>query len=81
MFVNIDILNQKLGNVNTFEDALHFGSIIKSVENYNLVLIEMFDRHVKDDKRRNLLSLAKIKEMRYYDSEKLCEEILSDKYK
>jgi hypothetical protein len=31
IYANIDILNQKLGNVNTFQDALHFGSIIKSV--------------------------------------------------
>jgi hypothetical protein len=81
LFMNIEILNQKLGNVATFEDALHFGSIIKSVENYNLVLIEMFDRHVKDDKRKSLLTLAKIKEIRYFDQEKLLEEVLSDRYK
>lgn len=48
LYANIDILNQKLGNVATFQDALHFGSIIKSVERYNLVLMELFERHVRD---------------------------------
>lgn len=48
LYHNIDILNQKLGNVATFEEALHFGGIIKSVEKYNLVLLELFEGHVRD---------------------------------
>lgn len=51
------------------------------MENYNLVLIDMFERHVKDEKKRSLLTLAKIKEIRYYGEEELLEEILSDRYK
>lgn len=80
LYANIDILNQKMGNVATFEDALHFGGIIKSVERYNLVLIELFDKHVRDEHKNRLISLSHIKEIRYLERERLLEEVLSPRY-
>lgn len=67
LYANINIINEKLGNVATFEDALHFGGIIKSVEKYNLVLIELFERHVRDEQKNRLVSLSHIKEIRHFE--------------
>jgi hypothetical protein len=44
------------------------------------VLIELFEKHVHDEHKNRLVTLNDIKEVRYYDNEKLLEEIMSPKY-
>lgn len=71
IYANIDNLNQKVGNVNTFEEVLHFGGIIHNAEKFQMILVDLFDKHVRDEKKSRFITLAHVKEIKYMEAAKL----------
>lgn len=67
--------------MNTFEELLHFGGIIHNAEKYSMILVDLFDKHVRDEKKNKFITLSHVKEIKYMDQAKIHEEIFSDNYK
>lgn len=45
------------------------------------MLVELFEKHVRDEKRNRFISLGHVKEIKYMEKGKFIEEILSENYK
>ena len=81
LFVTIGLLTDIIGIIDSFKDCLHYGSVLKNTDTYNLYIFQFFDQHTLTATKKHLVTLHQMKEYVAQTPEVQKEHVISELYK